>query len=645
MGWMGGPTASSFGAAAVLWFVVAFGPGVLVATAIDPWRSLLDRVAVAPLISFGLAFPLAAWAGAVGTSGSVWWAPAGLLVASIVSAVVVARRTRRAPPTRGAPPRGTRIAVLVAVAVAVIAWVVALSLSTTGWGSVVPGTDGAIHGMVVTDLLRSGSMFSPLVGRYDLGSAGPDVAAGPLGLLTSSYPYAVHLLAAPIGAATSVPSALLVPLTILPSACLVLGAVALARRTSGAVPAIVAGFAAAVLVPGFPFAYTFWGPVPMMMAVALVPAAVVVLADLRGPRLRLAVPAVAVAGMVGLHVTEALVAVGIVGLGVVLGREQVLRTVGRLLLCLAVALVLVAPLTLGMATGGAVRPLTSSPGVDPILAAYVAVARSFVAVTSAPAPLLVLVELAAIAMVSVCVVGAVVTWRTPLGRALVVTVAVSVVLVAASYVTTLGPLLAPWYGAGTRLGSQVAGLLPVLVGAGVVVLARRARALPVAAFAVSASVGVVVIGLMVGQSVTSAAQGMSDNAVVTPADRASFDWLAAHVEPGERVLNDDEDGSAWAYESTRGKVAPLFGSRPSGGFDGHAEFESRLHLRATIQDVATDARTRQEARDWGVRYVMVGERVLGGDEPTLHRAALAASSGLRLVFESGGARVYEILAS
>ena len=46
-----------------------------------------------------------------------------------------------------------------------------------------------------------------------------------------------------------------------------------------------------------------------------------------------------------------------------------------------------------------------------------------------------------------------------------------------------------------------------------------------------------------------------------------------------------------------------------------------------------------------MRYVMVGERVLGGDEPTLHRAALAESSGLRLVFESGGARVYEILAS
>ena len=101
----------------------------------------------------------------------------------------------------------------------------------------------------------------------------------------------------------------------------------------------------------------------MMMAVALVPAAVVVLADLRRDRgSALALPALAVAGMLGLHVTEALVAVGIVGLGVVLGREQVLRDLARLLLCLAIALVLVGPLTLGMATGGAVRPLTSSPG-------------------------------------------------------------------------------------------------------------------------------------------------------------------------------------------------------------------------------------------------------------------------------------------
>ena len=40
----------------------------------------------------------------------------------------------------------------------------------------------------------------------------------------------------------------------------------------------------------------------------------------------------------------------------------------------------------------------------------------------------------------------------------------------------------------------------------------------VAALAVSAAGGVVVIGLMVGQSVASAAEGVSDNAVVTTAE-------------------------------------------------------------------------------------------------------------------------------
>ena len=183
MGWMGGPTASSFGAAAVLWFVIAFGPGYLLATAVDPWRSLLDRVAVAPLLSFGIAFPLAAWAGAVGAPGSIWWAPVGLASRASVPPSPW-RDEPGARHERGAhvaARRRTRIAIVGAVAVAVTAWLVALSLSTTGLGSVVPGTDGAIHGMVVTDMLRSGSMFSPLVGRYDLGSAGPACRRGTTG--------------------------------------------------------------------------------------------------------------------------------------------------------------------------------------------------------------------------------------------------------------------------------------------------------------------------------------------------------------------------------------------------------------------------------------------------------------------------------
>jgi hypothetical protein len=534
--------------------------------------------------------------------------------------------------------------VLGALAVSVLAWLVALALSAPGWGAVVPGTDGAIHGMVVTDLLRSGSMFSPLIGRYDLASAGLPAATGPLGLLTLSYPYAVHVLAAPIAAVTCVPSALLVPLTILPSCSLVLGTVALTRRTAGPRAALVAGFAAAVLVPGFPFAYAFWGPVAMMTAVALVPIAVVVLSDLGPGRRGVVVPVLAVAGLLGVHVSEAFVALGIVGLALLIGRGSVLRTLGRLAVITVLALVVVGPLTLGMAGGGAVRPLAAPPGVSPVLAAYVSVVRPFVAVTDVPGTVLMLVQLAGIAMVAVAVVGGVVAWRRPLGRSIAIVVAVSVVLVAASYVVGLGPLLAPWYGSGTRLGAQVSGLLPGLVGIGLVVLARRVKAQPPVVVAATVVGAVLVGGLMVGQSVATAAQGVTDNAVVTRADRDAFAWLAAHTAPGERVLNDDEDGSTWSYEATRTAVAPLFGSKPSGGFAGHPEYESRLHLRATIQDVATNPVTRQEARDWRVRYVLVGERGIAGDPVALDHAAIAESPGLRLVFESGGARVYEVVA-
>jgi len=647
MGWMREPSALSFAVASVLWLVAAFGPGYLLACVVDPWRSTLDRWAVAPALSFGVAFPLAAWSGAVGAPGSIWWAPSGLLVVSVVSALLLARRPRAARAARTRARRTTRVAVLAAVGLSVLAWVVALSLSTPGWGAVVPGSDGANHGMFVTDLLRSGSMFDPLVGRLDLASPGTPAATGPFGLLTLSYPFAVHLLAAPIAAVTCVPSALLVPLTLLPSCCLVLGTVALTRRTAGPKAALVAAFAAALLVPGFPFAYAFWGPVALMTAVALVPAVVVVLLDVDlGPgRRALALPVLSVAGLLGVHVSEGFVAVGIAGLAVLLGRGPVLRALGRLVGALALALVVVGPLTFGLLGGAAVRPLASPPGVSPGLAAYVSVVRPFVADTAVPATVLMLVQLAGIALVAVTVVGSVVAWRRPPGRSVVLVVACSVVLVAISYVVSLGPLLAPWYGSGTRLGAQVAALLPGLLGTGALAVARRARARGPLVLTTALAGATAVAVLMAAQSVGAAAQGVSDYAVVTPADRTAFSWLATHARPGERVLNDDVDGSSWLYESTRAAAVPLFGTQPDGGVVGRPEYVGRLHLRATIQDIATDPRTRQEARDWRVRYVLVGDRVQADGRRALDLAAIAASHGLRLVFESGDARVYEIVAS
>ena len=119
MGWMHEPTAVSFGVASVLWFFAAFVPGYLVATVVDPWRPALDRWAVAPLVSVGIAFPLAAGAGSVGIPGSIWWAPTGLLVVSVASTLVLTRRPRSDQAPVGWELRRSRYAVVGATAVSV----------------------------------------------------------------------------------------------------------------------------------------------------------------------------------------------------------------------------------------------------------------------------------------------------------------------------------------------------------------------------------------------------------------------------------------------------------------------------------------------------------------------------------------------
>lgn len=643
---MGEPTLAAFVVASVLWLVLAFVPGSLVVAAVDPWRPGLDRLAIAPLVSFGIGFPVAAWAGGVGLPGSVWWAPVSLAVVSVGSGAVLLRR-RRGGATRGAAApesRTTWLAVVGAVLAAALVWAVAISRSTSGWGAVVPGTDGATHGMVVADLIRTGSMFSSSVGRYDLLDGAVPVLTGPFGLGSLPYPYAVHLFAAPIASITSVPSALLVPLTVLASAWLVLGTVALARRVASPAHAIAAAYAAALLVPSFPYWHVFWGPVPMMSAVALVPALAVALLD-AGPRRRLVVPVLALAGMVGIHVTEALVASAIAALALLLawaGAETV-RGVLRLAACNLLALVVVGPLTLGMLLGGANRPSSAPSSIGLLESVIVTVLRPFTAEGALVGATGLVILVCAVAMVAVAVVGGVHAWREPVGRAVVVVLGTATVLVAATYVHPLGLVMAPWYGTGTRLGAQVAALAPLLLGPGIVTVARRTRERPRATVAAVTALAVVVGSVVVVESAATSTSALSAYSVVTANDRVAFQWLAEHVGPDERVLNDDQDGSTWSYEASRAVVHPVFGPRPSGGFEGHPEWASRLHLQATVQDVGVDPTTRQEAEDWSVRYVLVGERRFDDGEGVLDRAALASSPGLRLVFSAGDAQVYEIV--
>jgi hypothetical protein len=207
MGAMGAPTAATFLVALVGLLALGMGPGWLVATALTPSRSALDRLAVSPAVSLGIAYPAAAWTDRLGLPHAPGAALVALVTASAVSGAVLLRRRGDGA---GAPAswRPSLAPVLVPLAVVVALWVLVLWTSTPGWSAVVPNSDGNTHGLLVVDLIQHDRV------------------------LGFAYPLALHLIAALVGSATSVPSALVVPLTIMASSWAVLGAASATRRIS-----------------------------------------------------------------------------------------------------------------------------------------------------------------------------------------------------------------------------------------------------------------------------------------------------------------------------------------------------------------------------------------------------------------------------
>ena len=58
--------------------------------------------------------------------------------------------------------------------------------------------------------------------------------------------------------------------------------------------------------------------------------------------------------------------------------------------------------------------------------------------------------------------------------------------------------------------------------------------------------------------------------------------------------------------------------------------------------IPTDAGLAKAADDWGVRYVLVLERPFAPDRRTIDVEALRSAPGVRLVFRSGRAAVYQV---
>ena len=622
---------AAWAVALLAWFVVCMLPGFLVATALRPEGSLVDRWAVSPLVSIGVAFGAAAWVDRLRPGWGLPSAIVALLAVSFVSLAVCLRRDRRIDLRPRAWTRNHAVvATAFVVSLAMDALVVGRSRSS--WGSVVPWYDGNAHGYFVTRILLTHSVDPVVVSAYDTVS---DTGGG-------LYPLGMHTLAAVVSQVTNVDAGLTVVAFLAGSVWAPLGILSWGRRVAADPEATAAAAVLAVATPWFLMSQVYWGFWPLLVAVALVPACALVVISAR-PRWQLLLPILAVTGLFAIHVTEVLVVALLVGLTLLLDSGT-LRERARVTLWAAAAgvvgcLVLL-PLNSTGATVSKLVQVTNETKLGPAAAIAELIVRP--AMGHVPGDLPVLVGVASAMWWAILLVGSRGLWRTAASRGTVVAVWALLVLALSAFLGVAEGLSSPWYSSGYRLMAQAVALAALPLGAGALAVGRAARAAGQGRRIAVGAIGVVLVsGLVVMvQSVRAGDESMTTS-VVTADDRAVFDWLAAHVGPGERVLNQTSDGTAWAYPYTRGAVSTVFG-RLRGREVLAPEWADRYYLLTHVNDWSTDPKVRNAARRWDVRYVVVGDHRLPGSQPVLDPAVLAAAPGVRLAFRSGDAYVFQL---
>ena len=623
--------AAAWVAAVLLWPLVAMLPGYLVVSALEPHRRTLERWAVAPLVSIAVAFVPAAWVDRL-RPGSGLTVAAVTLAASSAAAWVVLRRRGTAMVAIPRPLPRPYAALLVVVALGCALGAAVVLRSAGGLDSVVPNDDGDGHGWFVARILLTGSVDPPTVTTID-------PLAPPSG---GFYPLGLHVLGGLVAAGSAVPAALVVVGVLAAAVWAPLSVFVLARRlTTDAVAAVAAGLLA-LATPWFPYAQMEWGGWTLIVAVALVPALVVVLLDVLSRR-GLPVAVLALAGMLAEHVTEVVVVALLVMLTLVLDRSvhaTLVRRVGWMLVAGVTAAVATLPMLRGIGAATAVGQVDST-SMGSLEALREVVQKPFFGFEGPEPAAAALLTAWGVASLALLAVGSVLLWRRPIARGVVTATWLFTVLAFLAYTGRAGLLTLPWYGSGNRLLVQ-ATALAVIPTAAVVVAAAQAvrRREDATALRTVAVLAAILLGSMLMARTVQAGDTSFRRALVTSDLVAAFRWLAAHSEHGERVLNDSRAGTVWVYDATAGAVVPLFG--PKHNWRTDPDWAGRVYLQDHVTQVATDTRVRDEAARWDVRYVLVGPSVVPGGTPTLDPAAIAATPALREVFRSGDVRIYEL---
>ena len=158
-----------------------------------------------------------------------------------------------------------------------------------------------------------------------------------------------------------------------------------------------------------------------------------------------------------------------------------------------------------------------------------------------------------------------------------------------------------------------------------------------ATVAVLAAVALLGNGAYVARNVAELDQEYADGPAVSAGEEAAYAWLADNVQPGEAVMNDRHDGSAWMY--AKAGVEPL-----EFNFFGAEDGTVVARLCNSLNQMDDSRLVRRLLREEHVRYVIVGE---GFVMPYHVRApgleGLDQVQGLRQVFSNDAAVVYEVV--
>jgi hypothetical protein len=127
---------------------------------------------------------------------------------------------------------------------------------------------------------------------------------------------------------------------------------------------------------------------------------------------------------------------------------------------------------------------------------------------------------------------------------------------------------------------------------------------------------------------------------VTAAELTAFDALSRLVEPGETVMNDPSDGTAWVW-ALKG-VRPMFGQAVLTPIRPPLERDQQIALD-DFHCIDSSQAVRDVVEKYDVRHVILGT---GFIIPTMERAeglrSLSESRSLHLVYDEDDVQIYEV---